>query len=87
MITIENKGGKVKLNEQVTQDSIKRMIDEIGKLFGAKAVAEGADFGEITNCAENAVDVLDIEINSAQAAAFSMDTRSIRKSNPCVTVA
>jgi ATP-dependent Clp endopeptidase proteolytic subunit ClpP len=64
MITIENKGGKVKLNEQVTQDSIKRMIDEIGKLFGAKAVAEGADFGEITNCAENAVDVLDIEINS-----------------------
>lgn len=70
MITIENKGGKVKLNEQVTQDSIKRMIDEISKLFGAKAVADGADFGEITNCAENAVDVLEIEINSPGGSVF-----------------
>lgn len=70
MITIENKGGKVKLNEQVTQDSIKRMIDEISKLFGAKAVADGADFGEITNCAKNAVDVLEIEINSPGGSVF-----------------
>lgn len=70
MIVIENKGGKVKLNEQVTQDSIKRMIDEISKLFGAKAVADGADFGEITNCAENAVDVLEIEINSPGGSVF-----------------
>ena len=70
MITIENKGGKVKLNEKVTQDSIKRMIDEIGRLFGAKAVAEGADFGEIMNCAENAVDVLELEINSPGGSVF-----------------
>jgi ATP-dependent Clp endopeptidase proteolytic subunit ClpP len=70
MITIENKGGKVKLNEQVTQDSIKRMIDEIGRLFGAKAVAEGADFGEIMNSAENAVDVLELEINSPGGSVF-----------------
>lgn len=70
MITIENKSGKVKLNEQVTQDSIKRMTDEIGRLFGAKASAEGADFGEIMNSAENAVDVLDIEINSPGGSVF-----------------
>jgi ATP-dependent Clp endopeptidase proteolytic subunit ClpP len=70
MITIENKSGKVKLNEQVTQDSIKRMIDEIGRLFGAKAVAEGADFGEIMNTAENAVDVLELEINSPGGSVF-----------------
>jgi ATP-dependent protease ClpP protease subunit len=70
MITIENKAGKVKLNEAVTQDSIRRMIDEIGRMFGAKAVAEGADFGEIMNCAENAVDVLDIEINSPGGSVF-----------------
>lgn len=70
LIQIENKSGKIKLNETITQDSIKRAIDEIGKLFGASAVANGADFGEIMNCAENAVDVLDIEINSPGGSVF-----------------
>lgn len=70
LIQIENKSGKIKLNEAITQDSIKRAIDEIGRLFGASAVANGADFGEIMNCAENAVDVLDIEINSPGGSVF-----------------
>jgi ATP-dependent protease ClpP protease subunit len=70
MITIENKAGKVKLNEAVTQDSIRRMTEEIGRMFGAKAAASGADFGEIMNCAENAVDVLEIEINSPGGSVF-----------------
>jgi len=69
-ILIENKSGKVKLNEVVTRESIGRMIDEIGRLFGASAVAQGADFGEIMNVAENAVDVLDIEINSPGGSVF-----------------
>ena len=46
------------------------MIDEIGKLFGATASASGADFGEIMNAAENAVDVLEIEINSPGGSVF-----------------
>lgn len=70
LIQIENKSGKIKLNEAITEDSIKRAIDEIGRLFGASAVANGADFGEIMNCAENAVDVLDIEINSPGGSVF-----------------
>jgi ATP-dependent Clp endopeptidase proteolytic subunit ClpP len=70
LIEIENKSGKIKLNESITQDSIKRAIDEIGRLFGASAVANGADFGAIMNCAENAVDVLDIEINSPGGSVF-----------------
>ena len=69
-LEIENKTGKVKLNEMVTRDSIGRMIDEIGKLFGATASASGADFGEIMNAAENAVDVLEIEINSPGGSVF-----------------
>lgn len=69
-ILIENKSGKVKLNEVVTRESIGRMIDEIGKLFGATASASGADFGEIMNAAENAVDVLEIEINSPGGSVF-----------------
>ena len=69
-LEIENKTGKVKLNEQVSRESIGRMIDEIGKLFGATASASGADFGEIMNAAENAVDVLEIEINSPGGSVF-----------------
>ena len=64
LLQIENKAGKVRLNESVNPDSMTRLIDEIGLVFGAKAVAEGADFGEITNCVENAADTLDLEIHS-----------------------
>jgi hypothetical protein len=68
ILEIENKTGKVKLNEMVTRDSIGRMIDEIGKLFGATASASGADFGEIMNAAENAVDVLEIDTYTHEVA-------------------
>ena len=69
-ITIENKGGKIRLNEQVTPDSIGRMIEEVGKLFGASAVYAGADFGPLMACAENAVDTLEIEVNSPGGSVF-----------------
>jgi ATP-dependent protease ClpP protease subunit len=70
MITIENKNGKVKLNESVTSQSITRMIEEIGQLFGASAAAAGADFGILMNSTENAVDTLEIEINSPGGSIF-----------------
>lgn len=70
MLTIENKSGKLRLNEVVSKPAIERMIDEIGKLFGATAAAEGADFGVIMNSAENAVDTLEIEINSPGGSVF-----------------
>ena len=69
-VIIDNKSGKVKLNETVTKQSITRMIEEIGKLFGATAKNEGADFGEIMNAAENGIDVLNIEINSPGGSIF-----------------
>lgn len=64
ILTIENKAGKVRLNESVNPDSMSRLIDEIGQVFGAKAFADGAVSGEITNCIENAADTLDLEIHS-----------------------
>lgn len=70
LLQIENKSGKIRLNEAVTKPSIERMIDEIGKLFGATAAASGANFGEIMNCAENAIDTLEIEINSQGGSVF-----------------
>ena len=64
LLTIENKAGKVRLNESVNPDSMTRLIEEIGLVFGAKAFADGAVTGEITNCIENAADTLDLEIHS-----------------------
>jgi len=82
-VIIENKSGKIKLNESVTRQSINRMIEEIGKLFGATAKNEGADFGEIMNAAENGIDVLNIEINSPGGSIFDgytiyQEIRSLR---------
>jgi ATP-dependent Clp endopeptidase proteolytic subunit ClpP len=64
LIEIENRSGKLKLHEIVMQPVMERLIEEIGKIFGATAFEEGRITGEITNCIENAADTLDIEIHS-----------------------
>jgi ATP-dependent protease ClpP protease subunit len=64
LIQIDNKSGKIKLNDLVVRPVMDDLIQQIGKIFGAKAAENGADFGEIMNCAENAIDTLDIEIHS-----------------------
>ena len=69
-IQIENKSGKVKLTDAVTPFSVEKLTEDIGKLFGASASEKGADFGVIMNCAENAVDTLEIEINSPGGSIF-----------------
>jgi ATP-dependent Clp endopeptidase proteolytic subunit ClpP len=70
LIQTENKAGKVKLTDAIMPWSVEKLTEDISKLFGAKAAAEGADFGAITNCAENAVDTLEIEINSPGGSIF-----------------
>lgn len=70
LLQIENKAGKVKLTDAVTHESIGSMIDQIAKLFGASASAQGQDFGAIMNYADNAVDTLEIEINSPGGSIF-----------------
>jgi ATP-dependent protease ClpP protease subunit/uncharacterized small protein (DUF1192 family) len=60
----QNKSGKIKLNDIVMQPVMDRLIGEIGKIFGAKAAACGDYSGELTNCIENAIDTLEIEIHS-----------------------
>ena len=90
LIEIENRAGKVRLTEVVTKTAIDRMIDEIGKLFGASAAASGVNFGEIMNFAENAVDTLEIEINSPGGSVFDGYTifneiKSLRERGVVVT--
>ena len=64
LIQINNKAGKISLKDVVVAPVMERLIDEMGRIFGAKAAAQGADFGAIMNCADNAVDELEIEIHS-----------------------
>ena len=70
LLKIENKSGKIKLTDGVTPWSVEKLTEEIGQLFGASAFANGADFGTITNCVENAVDTLEMEINSPGGSIF-----------------
>lgn len=63
-LQIENKAARLKLSDTVHKGSMDKLIDEIGKVFGAKAFESGLVTGEITNCIENAADTLDIEIHS-----------------------
>jgi ATP-dependent protease ClpP protease subunit len=64
ILQIENKAAKIKLNETVHKLSVDRLIEEIGSVFGASAASNGADFGVLMNCAENAADTMEIEIHS-----------------------
>jgi len=70
LIEIENKAGKIKLNDIVHQPVIDRLISEIGSIFGASAAASGDYSGELMNVAENAVDTLDIEIHTPGGSVF-----------------
>ena len=64
LIYIENRTGKVKLNDAVTPWSSDDLIGDIDKLYGAKAVAENLKVGEFTAKADDALETLEIEINS-----------------------
>jgi ATP-dependent protease ClpP protease subunit len=70
MIEIENKAAKVKLNDSVHKMSVDKLIDEIQKVYGMKAVENSYEFGEIIACTDNAVDTLDVEIHSGGGSVF-----------------
>lgn len=70
MITIENKAAKVKLNDHVDKFSVDKVIEEISKVYGMKAVENHYAFGEIVACADNAVDTLEIEIHTGGGSVF-----------------
>ena len=64
ILTIENKAAKLRLDEQVDSNSIKPLVQEIERVFGAEAAQNGLVTGDIINCIDNAADTLDIEIHS-----------------------
>jgi ATP-dependent protease ClpP protease subunit len=63
ILQIENKTGKVKLDDTVDSYSRRKLAEEMAKVFGAEAFAN-PEFTNLTNASENEVDRLEIEINS-----------------------
>jgi len=61
-LSIENKVGKVKLNESVTPYSIDTIIEEMGRLYGQDAI--GTDIAGVTASADGALEEVIMEINS-----------------------
>jgi ATP-dependent Clp endopeptidase proteolytic subunit ClpP len=63
-IQINNKIGKVKLNDAVTPWSADDLIGEIEKQYGNQAVVENLTIGGFQCSADDALETLEIEINS-----------------------
>ena len=63
-IQINNKIGKVKLNDAVTPWSADDLISEIEKQYGNQAVVENMTVGGFECSADDALETLEIEINS-----------------------
>jgi ATP-dependent Clp endopeptidase proteolytic subunit ClpP len=64
LLTIENRAAKVRLNDAVTPWSADDLIGDIERSYGNKAVAENMTVGGFTASADNALETLEIEINS-----------------------
>jgi ATP-dependent protease ClpP protease subunit len=70
ILTIENKAAKVKLDDTVDEYSRKQLMQEIAKTYGSANIGNVAEFGEITNAVDNAIDTLEVEINSPGGSVF-----------------
>ena len=70
LINIENRAGKIKLNDSVHKESADQLIDELEQLYGESAVASNMQIGDITCSAENALESVDVEINSPGGSVF-----------------
>jgi len=69
-IEINNRLGKVKLNSGVNKESADDLIDKLDKLYGERAVAAQMQIGEIVCKADDALDAIEIEINTPGGSVF-----------------
>jgi ATP-dependent Clp protease, protease subunit len=64
LLTIENRAGKVRLDGTVTHESMDELIDRLATLYGDEAVRNELVIGEAVASAEEALEEIEIEINS-----------------------
>jgi ATP-dependent protease ClpP protease subunit/predicted nucleic acid-binding Zn-ribbon protein len=69
-LTIENRKGKLKLNDGVFKESADKLIEELETLYGPAAVAANLTIGEIVCADSDALETVTVEINSPGGSVF-----------------
>lgn len=69
-IEIKNRLGKIKLNSGVNKESADDLIDKLDRLYGSRAVAAQLSIGDIVCKADDAIDGIEIEINTPGGSVF-----------------
>jgi ATP-dependent protease ClpP protease subunit len=70
LIEINNRRGKLKLNDGVHKDSADKLIEELDRLYGPAAVAAKMRIGEVVCSADDALESVEVEINSPGGSVF-----------------
>jgi len=63
-IEIENRAGVIKLNSGVNKESADKLIDDLDRLYGQSAVLAQMCIGEVVCSASDALELVEVEINS-----------------------
>lgn len=64
LVQIENRTGRLKLNDTVHKESADKLIQELETLYGIAAVAAKMQIGEIVCSADDALTTVEVEINT-----------------------
>lgn len=69
-LTIENRKGKLRLNDGVYKESADKLIEELDRLYGPAAVAAQMKIGDVVCSADEALESVEVEINSPGGSVF-----------------
>jgi ATP-dependent Clp protease protease subunit len=70
LIKINNRKGKLKLNDAVHKGSADKLIEELDQLYGPSAVAAQMKIGDCVCAADDALESVEVEINSPGGSVF-----------------
>lgn len=70
LLQIENRAGKLRLNDGVHKDSADKLIDELDSLYGPSAVTAQMCIGDVVCKADDALESVEVEINSPGGSVF-----------------
>lgn len=70
LLQIENRAGKLRLNDGVHKESADKLIEELDALYGPAAVAAQMTIGDVVCKADDALESVEVEINSPGGSVF-----------------